>query len=375
MSHPTHPFRFAVISDPHVALPHTLWQAENRFHLVEVSIPALEQIFQQLCALDLDFLLLPGDLVQHGERENHAWLAQRLNQLPFPAYVVPGNHDVIVQQGCDRTLSQSEFPQVYQKQGYEGSDSPQAQGYHRELLPGLHLVTLNSNRFEADGQLYPVGWIGEDQCQWLKQTLEKLQGQTVWLMLHHNLIEHLPGQSCTAMGQRYMVANGPAVRKLLNQYGVQLIFTGHLHVQDIARQGNLWEITTGSLVSYPHPYRIIEASPQPEHNRLRLRITSPWVASVPDWPTLQARSRDWMAQRSPQFMVRLLTNPPLNLPQQEAVAIAPQLSQFWSAVAAGDTDFDCQHLPQSLRPFFSRFNGSEIGDNQAVLDLGLAPVS
>lgn len=78
------PFRFAIISDPHIALPHTIRQIPNRFHLVEVSIPVFEAILADLAEADLDFLLLPGDLTQHGERENHEWLVNRLRQLPFP---------------------------------------------------------------------------------------------------------------------------------------------------------------------------------------------------------------------------------------------------------------------------------------------------
>jgi len=31
-------FRFAVVSDLHIALPHTIWNHPSRFHLVEVSI-------------------------------------------------------------------------------------------------------------------------------------------------------------------------------------------------------------------------------------------------------------------------------------------------------------------------------------------------
>ena len=45
---------------------------------------------------------------------------------------------------------------------------------------------------------------------------------------------------------------------LLENTGCRLILTGHLHIQDIAYHNNIYEITTGSLVSYPHPYRIIE---------------------------------------------------------------------------------------------------------------------
>ena len=48
---------FAIIGDPHVGLPHTLHEHPHRFHLIEVSIPALEQILEHLIGLNLDFLL------------------------------------------------------------------------------------------------------------------------------------------------------------------------------------------------------------------------------------------------------------------------------------------------------------------------------
>ncbi|MGH2413540.1 MAG: metallophosphoesterase, partial [Microcystaceae cyanobacterium] len=37
-------FRFAVVSDLHLALSHTIWNHPSRFHLVEVSIPAFESV-------------------------------------------------------------------------------------------------------------------------------------------------------------------------------------------------------------------------------------------------------------------------------------------------------------------------------------------
>jgi 3',5'-cyclic AMP phosphodiesterase CpdA len=53
--------RFGVISDLHIATHQTVQNHPNRFHLVEVSIPVLEQVLEHLESLNLDFLLIPGD--------------------------------------------------------------------------------------------------------------------------------------------------------------------------------------------------------------------------------------------------------------------------------------------------------------------------
>lgn len=77
-------------------------------------------------------------------------------------------------------------------------------------------------------------------------------------MLHHNVLDHLPGQSNSPLGQSYRVKNAADIIRRLEAVGVRLKFTGHLHVQNVARRGDLCEVLTGSLVRYPHPYRMVE---------------------------------------------------------------------------------------------------------------------
>ncbi len=344
------PFRFAIVSDPHVTLPHTLREHPQRFHLVEFSVPVLEQILDRLASEALDFLLMPGDLTQHGERENHAWLAQRLQALPFPTYVVPGNHDVLTRDGCDRTLSLAEFPQMYRFLGYD-SDRPY---YCQEILPGLVLLGLNSIAFDETGKQLFTGWLDDEQLAWISEQLPQLAGKWVMVMIHHNVLEHLPGQEHHPLGKRYILKNRTALLDLLQSAQVRLVLTGHLHVQDIAQLGNLWEITTGSLVSYPHPYRILTAQPQAD-GHLHLTVESFREQSVPTCSDLQAFSHQWMCDRAIPFMVKLLMCPPLSLPEEKAQQIAPELRDFWANIAAGDQYFDYAHLPETINQHLKQF--------------------
>jgi 3',5'-cyclic AMP phosphodiesterase CpdA len=362
------PFRFAIISDPHIALPHTIAHTPHRFHLVEVSIPAIEQILRSLETQRLDFLLLPGDLTQHGERENHEWLVNRLNQLPFPAYVVPGNHDIITRDGGDHTISLTEFPQLYRDFGY-GSDRPY---YHQEILPNVHLIGLNSIAFDETGQQLFSGFVDAEQLDWLSATLEQLRDDWVMVTLHHNVLEHLPGQARHPMGQRYITQNRDELIRRLHEGQVNLLFTGHLHVQDIAQEDDLWEITTGSLVSYPHPYRLLTLTPQ-SSGQWQLTVESHRVQAVPDWPDLQVTSRQWMRDRSQNFMVRFLTSPPFNLAPEKAEFYAPDLKDFWADISAGDSRFDYGHFPAAMNQFLQAFGAVDAAggyrpiDNQAIL--------
>lgn len=356
--------RFAIISDPHIALPETIWDGPNRFHLVEVSIPALEQILAHLITQDLDFLLMPGDLTQHGERINHQWLAQRLQQLPFPVYVVPGNHDVIARDAAEPAIGLADFPKIYQGFGYRDGKTPY---YTEEILPGVRLIGLNSNLFDAEGKLLGSGYLDAEQLAWLDEVLAAVQDELVLVMLHHNVLEHLPGQAESPLGQRYMLHNRHWLIQRLTQAGVRLIFTGHLHVQNVARQGSLCEILTGSLVSYPHPFRVIELEQRADCT-LWVDVQSQHLQSVPGWADLQRMSYTWMCDRAFPFMVKFLSSPPVNLPLAEAEAIAPNLKHFWPTIAAGDPQFDFSHLPPRPRRLLEPFRAIDAEGNPEYID-------
>ncbi|PZO45898.1 MAG: metallophosphoesterase [Phormidesmis priestleyi] len=389
-------FKFAVISDLHIALPQTIWHRPNRCHLVEVSIPAFEQILRDLVADRPDFLLLPGDLVQHGEWENHQWLAERLAQLPFPTYAVPGNHDVVRQWGNvaggstqpkeesdnrpdgrpddkpDRDqISLADFPQIYQQFGY--ADGQQLY-YQQEILPGVHLIGLNSNAFDHSGEQLGFGLIDAQQLAWLDAQLLDLAGKFVMVMVHHNTLEHLPHQATSELGQRYMIQNAPALVARLQKAGVPVAFTGHLHVQDIAQADDFYAITTGSLVSYPHPYRLLSLTTDSSGQR-QLQVESKRVEAVPDWPTLQETSRAWMGDRSFRFILKLLLDPPLSLSVDQAKTYAPYIQDFWATVTAGDAVFDYPMLPEKVQQYFQQYSAVDsrgelrLIDNQAVLTL------
>jgi len=352
-------FRFAVVSDLHIALPHTIREHPHRFHLVELSIPALEVVLAHLEQLQLDFLLLPGDLTQDGEPDNHAWLQERLSRLPFPVYVVPGNHDFPV---ASSSIKPNDFPRYYRKFGY---DNPQQLYYTREVLPGVRLIGLNSNCFNAQGQ--QIGRLDDDQLQWLQQILAAAKDELVLVMVHHNVVEHLPNQSSHDLARRYMLENASELLQILHNFGVQLVFTGHLHIQDIANWKGVYDITTGSLVSYPHPYRVLQLH-EDEQSRRWLQILSHKVKSLPQWPTLQQTSRQWVGDRSFPIMQKLLTQPPLSLPQQEAAALAPSLRYFWADIANGDALFEFSDFPLLARRYFQKFGAVSADGNPVLID-------
>ncbi|MFN5857735.1 MAG: metallophosphoesterase family protein [Pseudanabaenaceae cyanobacterium] len=354
-------FTFAIASDLHIALPHTIWDHPSRFHLVEYSIPAFEQVLAHLAQLPLDFLLLPGDLTQHGEPDNHCWLAQRLGELPYPVYVIPGNHDVPTPE------SLAHFAPHYTQFGLtEGKTNSGKLYYACEILPGLRLIGLNSNQFDDHGALY--GAVDDEQIRWLKEILKDQNYDETIVMIHHNVLEHIHEQSQNGLGVRYMLSNSAELCGMLQAAGVKLIFTGHLHVQDIAYSADydLYDITTGSMVSYPHPYRVLQY--EGNGTAKRLAIDSFRVKTIPEQSDLLKFSREWMGDRSHPFMLRLLTKAPLFLSPESAAQLTPALRYFWADIADGDAQFSFPDFPPAVRAYFEAFSDEGPLDNQVVLE-------
>lgn len=414
-------FRFAIASDLHIALPHTVPTPNPRFHHTELSVPVFERVLDHLAQLDLDFLLIPGDLTQDGEPENHRWLSARLASLPYPAYVVPGNHDLPLQLGSDRAIDGTEFSHLYAKCGYDTrvqSSDALAKGnpakipplyYTCEVIPGVQLIGLNSVFYDSEGHQTYAGRLDDDQLRWLRAVLRQLRQHSghasnslanyVMVMVHHNVIEHLPGQSQSSLGKRYMLENASDLLAVLKEFDVRLIFTGHLHVQDIAQMpvnlvsanatesrnleddsrgdrplspapetGYITEITTGSLVSYPHPYRILHGW-QDEAGQ-HLQIETHQVSAIEGCKDLLHQSRERIAERSHPFMMKLLTSPPLNFETAQAEVLAPDLRYFWADICGGDAQFDFPQFPPIAQRHFARFGAREAIDNDATLTLG-----
>ena len=350
--------RFGILSDPHITIPETLQDYPGRSHFLEVSIPAISKALEALQSENIDFLMIPGDLTQNGERTNHAWLVDKLNSLPYPTYLIPGNHDAPAWASNHECSGLKHFPNIYKNFGYEENQFY----YAVEVAPNIHLIGLNSNQF-TNGRRYVVGAIDDDQYRWLEAKLKKLDGSLVMVMVHHNILEHVPLQARHSITKTYIIEKPKRLLHLLRAHGVELVFTGHFHMQDIAEHRGLYDITTGSLVSYPHPYRICEIDEQ------KVRIKSYQVTSLERWPDLHTVSLERMKSLSDVYMIKLLTSPPLSISLEKAKQFAPQLRFFWPKIAEGNAYFSLPDFPLSIQMFFAQFNDCPPDDNNVVLSL------
>lgn len=362
--------RLGIISDPHIALPETIPTDYPPIFLYGVSIPAFEAAVTDLLDRGIDALLIPGDLTRDGEVVNHQWLQAYLATVPVPCYVIPGNHDVPqLRAGGDR-IGWAEFPHYYTHAGYR---SRTAHYYVTQLSERVQLIALNSNQFSNSGK--QLGELDDPQLRWLQEVLAQPFAGLRLVMVHHNLLEHWPQQGLSPMGERYLLKNRLALQQLLQTAGVSLVLTGHLHVQDIAYADGVFDLTTGSLVSYPHPYRCLTLR-EDGAGQWQVQVESFRIQSLAAYPNLAEESRAWMLQRGAGFMARFLMLPPFNLPESQAVTLAKPLSTLWPEIAQGDTHVTLPALPPPLDGYFAQFNHCpppqfpQLQDNNTTFVLG-----
>ena len=177
--------------------------------------PPLEQLRSLLKRLDRkpDFVLITGDLVHNGEREDYVGLKAGLDELlGVPYYVTAGNHD-------DPALVREIFL------------SGGGLSYVREL-PGARLICLNSG---ARG--FPDGRVDLDALALLARAGER--GKPTFVFTHHHLLSDqfvLP----PAQGSAELLA-------ALRDCGARAVLCGHTHHYYQASVGPVPYYTADSL--------------------------------------------------------------------------------------------------------------------------------
>ncbi len=236
--------------------------SEDFFHaspagdLPAESAAILKAFLEKAAAEKSDYVLLAGDLVDSGLKASHEALAAMLKDFEAKTgkkiFVVPGNHDLY-------GVSSAEFTSIYREFGYSEAAAKDADSnsYVVELKGNYRLIVIDSTdpgESEHGMTAKRVNWV-KAQCEKAKK-----DGKYLIASMHHNLIDRVSAAA--------FFHEGDAVDKtfklgdVLAEAGVKYIFTGHSHNQDIAAyeaaNGSvLYEVVTGSLTTYPVPYRVV----------------------------------------------------------------------------------------------------------------------
>lgn len=276
--------RFAVFSDPHYFSPALAGEgsafdaaiASDRKMLRE-GPAILDSTISALIAARPAFVLVPGDLTKDGERISHEEFATQLNRLPqagIPAFVVPGNHDILnprafAYDGTNampvETIGPTAFAEIFFSFGYGNAVAldTNSLSYLAYPAPGIALLALDSCIYTDNltrASSVTGGRLSRATLEWAvtQIRLARMSGRLVMAFMHHGMIPHTPLQE--SLFRDYWIENGVQAASMLRAAGLSVIFTGHFHAQEIVGRSfngrTLHDIKTASLVTYPCAVRL-----------------------------------------------------------------------------------------------------------------------
>ena len=299
--------RVMVIADPHV-IPSALLQPGTAAQemldagrkMLDLSESAFLALLDTAATHRPDLLLIPGDLTKDGEQMSHTWMRDQLATLEsetgIKTLVIPGNHDInnpnaYSYNGDQKTsvasISDADFDLYYSAQMGAVRD-PESHSYVAEPFPGVTILAIDGTHADAG-----TGWLSDNTLSWLLAQADGAvaKGHLVIAMCHWQLIDHVDQMS------EFMAAtqlkDAATIAEALAQHHVHLVLTGHFHVNGASTKyfGNdsIVEVTTGSPVAYPCPYRWLEIS----EDRSTVTVATEDIRSLDTITDLHAYSRAW----------------------------------------------------------------------------------
>ena len=268
--------KFAVASDLHYNVPEEeltasgeiddeiYWYANRRAAMENESGFIIDEFLNQ-CAEDdnIEFVLISGDIADNGKSiaQEHYDVAAKFaafeEKTGKQIYVTVGNHDAGL--NCETTID--DFKRIYHDFGYAEAITVVEDNcsYTADLGDKYRLISLDScdpDKSTGDG-------MSAEKMDWVRKQAQqaKKDGRYPILMMHHNLLDHMPVQS--VFSKDFIVQFHLSTADLFANWGIKLVFTGHEHCSDAATYtstlGNvIYDFATTSLTMYPPQYRYFE---------------------------------------------------------------------------------------------------------------------
>lgn len=262
--------KVVVLSDPHVMAPEllvnegTAWTTylNGQRKMVDYSKLLFDDMIGRIKEdMRPELVLITGDLTKDGEKVSHEYVTSKLDELRaigIKTLVIPGNHDrgsnsdAVYYDGESTTAAtvatNGWFATQYANYGYGVSSEREGTTltYACEPITGLVVIGIDSG---TDGN------VSETTLNWVveKATAARASGKKVIAMMHHPLMPHFAGVDNFV--STAVVGNYETVRNTLADAGIRVVFTGHFHTSDIAKDWNadksreIYDVNTGSLIS------------------------------------------------------------------------------------------------------------------------------
>ena len=289
------------------------WYANRRAAMENESGFIIDGFLRQ-CAEndDIESVLLAGDLADDGKinRKQHEDVAAKLEKFEQETgkqvYVINGNHDASLNKG---DTSFDDFMEIYHNFGYEEAiDTLKGTcSYTADLGEKYRLIALDScseTKSTEDGMTL-------EKVNWVKKCAKKAydEGRYPLLMMHHNVLEHMPLQRL--LSHNFIVRFHNTTAEIFADAGIKFIITGHEHCSDAtsftsALGNTITDFSTTSLSMFPLAFRVFRFSEKEIKYELKTieKIDTDALTAVTDGYTQEqiALMNDGLNEYSKQFL-------------------------------------------------------------------------
>jgi 3',5'-cyclic AMP phosphodiesterase CpdA len=221
-----------------------------------------------------DIVVYPGDLTNNGSKVNHQEFEKHLKRVKATGakvYVVPGNHDIGNEKALyfrsdklhlTESITYDEFSKIYDDYGYKDAVSKDENTLSYLVKPyqNLWLLMLDTTKDYPE----PGGYLNRDTLKWIVtcSDMAKEENAEIVVVMHHNLLDH-----SEIIWEDYTLDNNTSVINTLHECDIQVVLSGHIHIQDIkshtsVKTGNtIYDIATSALPVFAHQYGQLTYSP------------------------------------------------------------------------------------------------------------------
>ncbi len=200
--------------------------------------------------LEADFVLTGGDLiadalgVSFGRSDSlYVLYTEAIKDFNLPVYNTIGNHELYG---------------LYESSGADSTHPDYNDGMYKRYFgdtyysfdhKGWHFIMLNSI---ADAGNSYIGYIDEDQIEWLKNDLAQIDTTTPVILTTHipfiTTYNQLRKGALAPNDKEFVVINSHEILNILSGYNLKLVLEGHLHcIEYICLQNKIHFLVGGAV--------------------------------------------------------------------------------------------------------------------------------
>jgi hypothetical protein len=373
--------KICIISDPHYMAPSLLETNENSHFqtylahdrkLIEESHAIMVATVDAIIAERPDVLLVSGDMTKDGEWVSHQAVSNFFAQIEaagIAVLVCPGNHDInntnsVKYVGFDSveatpSITPEQYVVNYRHCGYDEAISRDAASlsFVAEPVEGLWIMSVDSSLYIPTQ--VTAGEVSAATLGWMKGVMAEAaaSNKTVLAMMHHGVVPHYTYQPL--LFSEYLLNNHQEVAEALVEGGVGAVFTGHYHANDVVKYsstnsfGALFDIETGSTVTWPCPYRVIFLTADGV-----LNVGTKRIEQVDGFDDFQGYAENYLQSGLMVVSEQMLIHQ-YGIEPASAAALAPAMTETFMAHYAGDEGTPGAYTQQVMSSLLSSTNATE----------------